>query len=117
MIRTVAIPRTVQRLGTVLPCCPADTGFFSAVFSDSCSYCTSADLAAQQALMANANNQGNTSGVPCCDPNDGFFTNLFSNSCNACNPISDAIGLPQIPSWAWLAAAGVAGVVLLGGRR
>lgn len=100
-------------LGSTMRCCPADTGFFSAVFSNSCSYCTSADIAAQAALMTNPNNAGNTSGIPCCDPADGFFANMFSNTCNSCNPIGDSLGLPGMPSWMLLLGVGVLGVTVL----
>ncbi|MDP9054836.1 MAG: hypothetical protein M3N93_11140 [Acidobacteriota bacterium] len=115
--RIGGVPRG-SRLGSVLPCCPADTNFLTAVFSDSCTWCTSVDITAQQDLMANSNNAGNTSGVPCCDPNAGYFSNLFSNNCTVCNPIGDAVGLSQIPTWAWLAGGGtLALAVFMGGRR
>ena len=112
MIRTVS----KSRLGTVLPCCPADTGFFSAVLSNTCSYCTSADLAAQQTLATNPNNQGNA-GVLCCDPSAGFLANLFSNSCDVCSDTAtSALGLPDtssVPGWVWLAGAGIVALFFL----
>lgn len=99
-----------------MACCPPETGFFSALMSNSCSWCTSADQAAQATLLLNPNNKGNTSGVPCCDPNDGFFTNLFSNTCNSCNPIGDAVGLSSIPSWVLIAGGAVMAMVVLRGK-
>ena len=102
-----------QGMGDLLPCCDSSVSFFDAVFSDSCDYCSSGQVAANQGLLANTNNSGNTSGVPCCDPNNGIIANLFSNSCNVCNPIGDAIGLPNVPEWVWVTGIGIIGFILL----
>ncbi len=112
MIRTVPIPRTtgrVGRLGTTLPCCPDGTDFLTAIFSDTCSYCSSSSAAAQQQLQQTQE----TTGVPCCDPSNGFVANLFDNSCNVCNPIGDAVGLSSVPAWAWILGAAAIGLVIL----
>lgn len=114
MIRSVPIMRRVsRRLGTVLPCCPADMSTISALLSNTCSWCSTADSAAQQALSTNPNNADNTSGVPCCDPSDGILSQIFSNTCNACNPIGDTLGLSNVPTWAWVAGAGTLAFLLL----
>jgi len=99
-------------LGTVASCCPEGTGFFSAVFSNSCSYCTSADRANEERLRQLPINDGNT-GVPNCDPNDGFWSNLFSNQCNIKNVVGEAIGVPGIPTWAFLLGGGIIAAVAL----
>ncbi len=100
-------------LGDILPCCDSSTDFPTAIFSNTCSYCTSGQQTANQALMTNPNNIGNSSGVPNCDPNAGFFSNLFSNNCNVNNVVGSAIGLPSIPDWAWLAGGGLIAFLLL----
>lgn len=107
------------RLGDVLPCCDPSVSTISALLSSTCNWCTSADYTAQQQLLQNPNNAGNTSGVPCCDPNAGFFSSLFSNQCNLCNPVSSALSVglgpiaTQIPEWVWVGGIGVLAVVLL----
>jgi hypothetical protein len=100
-------------LGTTLPCCDSSMSLWDQIWSNSCQYCMDSTIVANQALMQNPNNQGNTSGVPCCDPNAGYLANLFDNSCNVCNPIGEAIGLPNIPSWAWLGGLGIIGFLAL----
>lgn len=95
-----------------MPCCPPDTGFFSAVFSNSCSYCTASGQLEEARLKALPSNEGNT-GVPCCDPNDGLLANLFSNSCTVCNPVGDLIGFPSVPSWVFLLGGAFAAFVVV----
>ncbi len=101
-------------LGTVRPCCDPSISAWSAFWSDTCDYCTTADLAAQQAALANPNNQGNTSGVPNCDPNASLLSNLFSNTCNTSVPdaISQAVGAPfSVPAYVWWSLLGVGAFV------
>ena len=100
-------------VGDLLPCCDPEMDIISQIFSNDCSYCISGQIATNNALMQNSNNQGNTSGVPCCDPSQGFFSSLLSNTCNQCNPIGAVVGLPSIPTWAWIAGLGVLGFILV----
>lgn len=95
-------------LGDLLPCCDPSVGFFSAIFSNSCDYCTSSDQVAQTQAISQF---GQTGGVPNCDPNAGFLSSLFSNSCNLTNPIGTALGLPEIPSLVWLISGGALALV------
>lgn len=99
-----------QGMGDLLPCCDPSVGFFSAIFSNSCSYCTAPDQAASQVAISQF---GQTGGVPNCDPNAGFFSNAFSNSCNLANPIGSALGLPGIPDWVWLIGGGALALFVL----
>lgn len=100
-------------IGDLQPCCDPSMNIFSAIFSNDCQYCTSSQVATNQTLMTNSNNAGNTSGIPCCDPSEGLLASIFSNTCNLCNPVGAAVGLPDIPSWAWILGLGTLGFVLL----
>lgn len=106
-------------LAAIRPCCdPATTNIFSAIFSDTCDYCSSTDYTAQQQQLSTFGNSGN--GVPNCDPNAGTLENVFSNSCNVTVPdvISSSLGLPTgVPAWIYWIGAGLVGVVILKGIR
>lgn len=100
-------------MGDLRPCCPVNQNIFSAIFSNTCDYCTQSQIDKEAALMQLPVNQGNTSGVPNCDPNMGWFAAAFSNDCNLTNPIGNAVGLPQVPQWVWVGGLGILGLVFV----
>lgn len=97
----------LSSLGSVRPCCPTDQNIFSAIFSNTCDWCTQGQINEETRLLGNENNKGNTTGVPNCDPNTPWLEAAFSNSCNLDNPIGSAVGLPQVPQTLWIAGLGV----------
>lgn len=100
---------------SVVPCCDPSVDWLTALFSDSCNWCTSADQTAQTTLMQNPNNQGNTTGIPNCDSNASFLSNIFSNTCNVQvnDAISQAVGLPSIPAYVWWGALGIGAFLVI----